>query len=151
MFDFLIKKLSTLIKTRHKDQHYLKLRDLFIGIVLNLTCNVENNEIITEMILKSGVVKVLCEILVDHRHDWPTNGAALALHQYCNLSLQESDIYFAIEEAKVNDIVSEFIPNCSSKEAKKNLYDVLTILDVCGRKMNSIGRILRSNIYAACA
>jgi hypothetical protein len=57
----------------------MKLRDLFIGIILNLTCNVENSEIIYDMIVRAGVVRVLCDILKDSRHDWPTNGAALAL------------------------------------------------------------------------
>lgn len=49
-----------------------------IGIVLNLTCNVESEEI-TEYMIKKDVIRLLKEILVDSRHDWPTNGAALAL------------------------------------------------------------------------
>ena len=58
---------------------YLKrFRDLMIGIVLNLTCNVESEEL-TEYMVRKDVIRVLKEILVDSRHDWPTNGAALAL------------------------------------------------------------------------
>lgn len=49
-----------------------------IGIVLNLTCNVESEEITTHMI-DNDVIRLLKNILVDARHDWPTNGAALAL------------------------------------------------------------------------
>ena len=41
----------------------MKLRDLFIGIILNLTCNVENTEIIYDMVVRAGVIKVLCDIL----------------------------------------------------------------------------------------
>lgn len=55
-----------------------RFRDLTIGIVLNLTCNVESEEVIKYM-LGSDVVRILVRILVDPRHDWPTNGAALAL------------------------------------------------------------------------
>ena len=55
-----------------------RFRDLMIGIVLNLTCNVEGEEI-TEYMVNKDVIRLLKEILVDSRHDWPTNGAALAL------------------------------------------------------------------------
>jgi hypothetical protein len=55
-----------------------RFRDLTIGIVLNLTCNVESEEV-TKYMLQSDVVRILARILTDHRHDWPTNGAALAL------------------------------------------------------------------------
>ena len=55
-----------------------RFRDLMIGIVLNLTCNVESEEI-TEYMVSKDVIRLLKEILVDSRHDWPTNGAALAL------------------------------------------------------------------------
>ena len=55
-----------------------RFRDLMIGIVLNLTCNVESEEI-TEYMVNKDVIRLLKEILVDSRHDWPTNGAALAL------------------------------------------------------------------------
>jgi hypothetical protein len=58
--------------------YYNRYRDLMIGTVLNLTCNVESEEI-TEYMTSNGVTKLLKEILIDNRHDWPTNGAALAL------------------------------------------------------------------------
>lgn len=58
-----------------------RFRDLTIGIVLNLTCNVESEEV-TKYMLGSDVVRILVRILIDPRHDWPTNGAALALLQY---------------------------------------------------------------------
>ena len=58
--------------------YYSRFRDLMIGIILNLTCNVENEEV-TQYMLKKNVVRMLRKILVDSRHDWPTNGAALAL------------------------------------------------------------------------
>ena len=55
-----------------------RFRDLMIGIVLNLTCNVESEEI-TDYMINKDVITLLKEILIDSRHDWPTNGAALAL------------------------------------------------------------------------
>ena len=61
-----------------KKVYYNRYRDLMIGTVLNLTCNVESEEI-TDYMTEKGVILLLKEILVDNRHDWPTNGAALAL------------------------------------------------------------------------
>jgi hypothetical protein len=49
-----------------------------IGIVLNVTCNIECPKVI-EYLLSKDTIKMLTIILVDVRHDWPTNGAALAL------------------------------------------------------------------------
>jgi len=56
-----------------------RYRDLMIGIILNLTCNVEQEQVVKYMVLEQDIVGVLCSILVDQRHDWPTNGGALAL------------------------------------------------------------------------
>ena len=58
-----------------------RYRDLLVGIILNVTCNIENAEV-TEYLISIGVVAILLSILVDKRHDWPTNGAALALLQF---------------------------------------------------------------------
>ena len=52
-----------------------------IGIILNLSCNVESEEI-TRYLLDKEVMKMLTLILIDNRHDWPGNGAAVALLQY---------------------------------------------------------------------
>jgi hypothetical protein len=41
-----------------------RFRDLMIGIILNLTCNVENTEVIDYM-LKQNVIRMLRKILVD--------------------------------------------------------------------------------------
>ena len=53
-----------------------KLRDLFIGMVLNLTCNIEDVDTILKMISKYNILEVLVQILKDIRQDWPTHGAA---------------------------------------------------------------------------
>ena len=44
--------------------YYNRFRDLMIGIVLNLTCNVESEEI-TDYMLKQDVIRLLKVILVD--------------------------------------------------------------------------------------
>ena len=97
MFNFVVAKLHELLERQPKDSQYQKLRDLFIGIVLNLTCNVENSQIILHMVTSANIINSLKTILTDSRHDWPTNGAALALLQYCHLSLQETEIFRYIE------------------------------------------------------
>lgn len=83
MFDIIIRELEQALTRKvpktHANKIYLnRFRDLMIGIVLNLTCNVEGEEI-TEYMVNKDVIRLLKEILVDNRHDWPTNGAALAL------------------------------------------------------------------------
>ncbi|CDW74517.1 UNKNOWN [Stylonychia lemnae] len=156
LLEFVYNKLNNFIRLNPQDSQYQKLRDLFIGILLNLACNVENQQIISEMILgtqnyKQGVLPLLTMILLDSRHDWPTNGAALALLQYCHQGLQQADIYEAIQQAKIKEIAQMFIEKCNSKDAKKHLYEILTILEICGKKMDSITLILKTQVYASCA
>jgi hypothetical protein len=83
LFDVIIYELDQALKrkiskTAPNKVFLNRFRDLMIGIVLNLTCNVESDEI-TEYMTSKGIVRLLKEILLDSRHDWPTNGAALAL------------------------------------------------------------------------
>lgn len=83
MFDVIMRELEQALSRKVSkcatNKVYLnRFRDLMIGIVLNLTCNVEGEEI-TEHMISKDVIRLLKEILVDNRHDWPTNGAALAL------------------------------------------------------------------------
>lgn len=83
LFSVIIKELELALhrKVTDSDPNRVLLnryRDLTIGIVLNLTCNVESEEV-TKYMLHSDVIRMLVHILTDPRHDWPTNGAALAL------------------------------------------------------------------------
>ena len=83
LLNIVITELEISLQSRTKKAsaskvYYSRFRDLMIGIILNLTCNVENEEV-TQYMLKKNVVRMLRKILVDSRHDWPTNGAALAL------------------------------------------------------------------------
>jgi hypothetical protein len=56
-----------------------KLRDLFIGIALNLACNLEDSEIIHHLVVELDMLKPLVLILKDSRCDWPTHGASQAI------------------------------------------------------------------------
>ena len=64
-------------KTLNK-MYLQRFRDLLIGIVLNVCCNVESEDV-SKYMLGLGALPILSKILVDSRHDWPTNGAALAI------------------------------------------------------------------------
>ena len=57
-----------------------------IGIVLNLACNLDSQDLVL-FLLRKGVLDHLLKILVDARHDWPTNGAAVAILHYSHLAL----------------------------------------------------------------
>jgi len=83
LFDTIVVELDAALarKVSKSDPNrvYLnRFRDLLIGIVLNLTCNVESEEV-TAYMTERDVVRLLKQVLLDSRHDWPTNGAALAL------------------------------------------------------------------------
>lgn len=45
------------------------------------------------MIERAKLVSIIIKIMFDKRFDWPTNGALIALIQFCHLSLQENDVY----------------------------------------------------------
>lgn len=111
-----------------------------IGIVLNVTCNVECPQV-TEYLLSKETVKMLAQILVDPRHDWPTNGAALALLQYCHTSLSDSDLFLKIEEASVHSVMSKFLDECRNKETKRHLYEAISFIEMARQKMHGIAEI----------
>jgi hypothetical protein len=52
------------------------LRDLFIGIVLNLSCNIEERKLILYLVEEIDILKTIIQILTDNRSDWPTHGAS---------------------------------------------------------------------------
>lgn len=96
-------KLSQLLEHGDdlKTTQLKKLRDLFIGMTLNLACNIENSTVIIELIKSHGVIAVLLDILQDPRQDWPTHGASQALMQYSSLSMQDSEIYCCFQKYEV--------------------------------------------------
>ncbi len=130
--------------------YFNRFRDLMIGIVLNLTCNVESEEITNHM-LRQDVIRLLKIILVDTRHDWPTNGAALALLQYAHMALSSSDLFCRLEQFRIYDTMVGFVHECRNKETKKHLYEAITLISMSRTKMTSIEQILAQNAYAACA
>lgn len=71
---------------------------------------------------------MLKEILQDSRHDWPTNGAALALLQYAHLSLSNADMFIKLEENLIYDVMVKFVNECKKKETKRHLYETITLI-----------------------
>ena len=97
MLDFLCSMLRELLEKDIKNGFQMKLRDLFLGILLNLSCNVED-EGINMSLVRRGSIGMLKRILFDERHDWPTNGAALALLQYSHMSLSNLELFEMIHK-----------------------------------------------------
>lgn len=127
-----------------------RFRDLMIGIVLNLTCNVESEEI-TEYMITKDVIRMLKEVLLDSRHDWPTNGAALALLQYAHIALSNADMFIRLEESKIHETMVRFVTECKNKETKRHMYEAITLIAMSRSKMDSIAKIITRQCYAACA
>ena len=130
--------------------YFHRYRDLMMGIILNVTCNVESEQV-TQHILSEGVMKALTVILVDSRHDWPTNGAALALLQYSHIALSSADIYLKLEDAKALDVMTQFIGECRNKETKRYLYEAVTLIEMARQKMQGISTIYIKQLFAASA
>ena len=98
-----------------------------------------------------GVVDILREILVDTRHDWPTNGAALALLQYSHLSLSNADMFLRLEDAHIYDTMVVFVNDCEKRETKRHLWEAISLMAMSKQKMQSIAIIVKDHCYAACA
>ena len=93
------------IVLRHLDHFYAepalasstkmrKLRDLFIGIILNLVCNIEDDHLITHLLgPEINILKYLMLILRDPRSDWPTHGSSQAILNYSTLAAQNMAVY----------------------------------------------------------
>lgn len=135
-------------KTGPNRVYFSRYRDLMIGIILNLTCNVENDEV-TQYMLKLNVVSMLKKILVDSRHDWPTNGAALAILQYSHGALSSSDMFLILEENHIYAAIVEFIGVCKNKETKRHLYEASQMIQMARTKMASIVHIYTKQLFAA--
>ena len=155
IFDMIINELELALARKvpknAPNKIYLnRFRDLMIGIVLNLTCNVESEDI-TDYMINKDVIRLLKEILVDSRHDWPTNGAALALLQYSHLALSNADMFLKLEDCRIYDTMVKFVNECKNKETKRHMYEAITLITMSRSKMESIGKILTQHCYAACA
>jgi len=77
-------------------------------------------------------------ILVDERHDWPTNGAALALLQYGHMALGNQMIFGKLEEVGAYDVMVQFVGVCKNKETLKHLYEAITLITMSRSKVDSI-------------
>lgn len=68
IFNFIINKmLPKLTCMRYPDCQMKKMRDLFIGIVLNLTCNIEDPEMIKYLVKEMKIIEPLVALLSDSR------------------------------------------------------------------------------------
>jgi hypothetical protein len=88
-----------------------KLRDLFIGMTLNLTCNIDEPGIVLQLLKEHNVLDILIKIIKDTRQDWPTHGASQALMQYSHLSMQDAQVYKIFEEADVATQLRQIMTN----------------------------------------
>ena len=70
-------------------------------MVLNLTCNVEDADLITYFVSELNIIEPLLLILQDKRNDWPTHGASQALMQYAHLAMQNGQVYKKFLELEV--------------------------------------------------
>jgi hypothetical protein len=73
---------------------------------------------------------MLTLILVDQRHDWPTNGAALAILQYAHQSLSNSELLLKLEEVQAYQIVVDFVRECRNKETKRHLFEASAFIEM---------------------
>ena len=156
LFDVIVQELDLAFKrkfssTSPQKVYYNRFRDLMIGIVLNLTCNVESEEITSYMVLHKNAMRLLKAILQDSRQDWPTNGAALALLQYSHLALSNSEMFFCLEENLIYETMVKYVDECTKSDTKRHLYEAIALITMSRQKMESLTKIVKEQVYASCA
>jgi len=156
MFSFIFQE-AKLAFSRKYDSHCTnpvkstKYKDLLIGIILNLACNVESEKI-QGFFIENGVVDILVEVLFDQRNDWPSNGSALALLQYSHKSITNLAIYAKISSEKLRSLMREYIKNeKATLESRKNIIEANTLLEIAEKKQKSVINIINKLSLAAAA
>lgn len=159
LFDPLLRRLSGLL---HKSgRHTLpavqnrarsrKLKDLIAGVILNVSCNVDGETVKMNM-LEKGIVPILLELLFDPRHDWPTNGAALALLQYSHMSMSNLQVYQRLSGACAMKIMEGYyMLEPATEESRRNVHEATVLLGIAERKQQSVARILSKMCLAPAA
>lgn len=153
MFKGVFRELSQLMKkpgpapAKGRDRKY---KDLLAGIVLNLACNVEAEDIQLQFV-DGGVVPILAGVLFDPRNDWPSNGSALALLQYAHKSLSNVMVYNRMLESGVKKDMQHYTGTKGSIEARRNVEEALAIMDIAERKQKSVMDILTKYVLPAAA
>lgn len=125
LFEIVIKEMDLALTLNIRKPQLSRYRDLLFGIILNLTCNLENEKLIEYMVVELDVMRLLKKIVVDVRQDWPTNGGALALLQFCHLALSNHNIYEKVEENSVRELLESFSKKCRKIETKKYLFEAI--------------------------
>ena len=118
-----------------------KHKDILMGIILNLSCNVES-ENIQMLLLNLDIPKILTKILFDSRKDWPSNGSSLALLQYAHKSLENIAVYQIMNEASIRNDLKRFVKSNGLLKAKKNIREALDFLEIADEKQKSIKEII---------
>jgi hypothetical protein len=103
MFNIICHYLSLLMNEKLKTTQLKKLRDLFMGIILNLACNIENEKIITYMLETIDILNILLVIVVDSRNDWPTHGSSQAIMQICKMSINNQNILSLVVKSRLTE------------------------------------------------
>ncbi len=78
----LMSKFWTLFET----QKHQKLLDLFVGLLLNIACNLMDEETLLGFLKLPFFVEYLLRVLIDSQKAWPICGAALAFVQLGHLA-----------------------------------------------------------------
>ena len=154
LFKYIISdKLDQLMHSDLRSTQMKKLRDLFIGMVLNLTCNIEDLSTIIELITSHNALQVLILILQDNRQDWPTHGASQALMQYSHICMNNDQILRAFEMMKVKECLTRMINQSIliHPEASVHIQDAISYLDICETKISHIRTIIQTSMHFATA
>jgi len=127
-----------------------KYKDILMGIILNLSCNVESDEI-QKHFLELYIPRILIEILFDSRNDWPSNGSSLALMQYARKSFESYWIYQIMNEEKTRNGMKRYLRLEGLLKAKENIKEALNYLEVADEKQRSIKEITAKQMIAMAA
>jgi hypothetical protein len=141
--------LSELHKEFSKTER-TKYKDILMGIVLNLSCNIESDEI-QKHFLELNTPRVLVDILFDSRNNWPSNGSSLALMQYARKSFESYWIYQIMNEEKIRNGMKRYLRLEGLVKAKENIKEALNYLEIADEKQRSIKEITVKQVIAMAA
>ena len=98
-----------------------RYKDILIGIVLNLACNVRDPSLQVLMFSSPLLIPLLLKILIDLRQDWTTNGAAIALLHLSHASILDTEMFFLLDETNAESLIERYAGECLINETRQHL------------------------------
>ncbi len=131
----------------------LKMLDLFVGLLLNLACNISDEEILFKFISMPYFVEYLLRVLIDSKKAWPVQGASLAFVQLAHMAARNSDFYtLLINDFDIEPVLHGFFSlGIEDETVMQQLNETLILFEIGKSKHKAISQFLHNRVTAAAA